>query len=81
VELGNSGEHSAVASSRTPEGCSFGFVREAALSASSIGGRVQRLAGGQLIPEALSPLLSLVPLFKGCDKLTLTLTATMGRVR
>ena len=42
---------------------------------------VQRIEGGQLISEALSPLLSPVPLCEGCDKLTLTLTATKGRAR
>jgi hypothetical protein len=39
------------------------------------------LKGGQLRSEALSPLLSPVPLCEGWDKLTLTLTATRGRAR
>jgi hypothetical protein len=67
------------ASSRTPAGCGFSVVRKEDPSPSSIRRPVQRLEGRQLRSQALSPFLSPVPLFKGCDKLTLTLTANRGR--
>jgi hypothetical protein len=53
-----------------PAGCGFSVVRKEAPSRSPIGRSVQRLEGGQLRSEALSPLLSPVPLCECCDKLT-----------
>ena len=69
------------ASSRTPAGCGFTVVREAPPSASPIRGPVQRLEGGQLRSETLSPLFVAVPTRERCAKLTLTLTTTRGRAR
>jgi hypothetical protein len=57
------------------------IVQDAPAAASSIRRPLQRPEGGQLIPDALSPLLSPVSLCEGCDKLTLTVTATRGRAR
>ena len=66
------------ASSRMSAGCDFSVVCEVAPSASPIRRSSSALEGGQLRSEALSHLLSPVPLLEGCDKLTLTLTATKG---
>ena len=67
------------ASSRTPAGCGFSCVHEAASSASSISRSVQRLEGDNSDPRRCSPLVPHAPLRS--DKLALAQTAIRGRAR